>query len=264
MLDVDLLPAFESNYIFLATEPRSGVRVVVDPGEAGPVEDALSATGGRLDMILLTHHHGDHTGGVERLKDLTGARVVGNAADASRLPPLDLAVSAGQTLAIGALEAKVLDTPGHTLGHIAYHLPGDDTGTGQLFSGDTLFVLGCGRVFEGTLPQMWESLSQLAALAPDTLVYCAHEYAEANARFAESLFAESLGRGEDPALSDAIAAIRDARGAGRPTVPTTIQAETAANPFLRGGDPRIAAALGQMGRPAADVFAEIRRRKDSA
>jgi len=252
MLDVQLIPVRESNYIFLV---RGGEEVaVVDPGEADPVIEAIEAAGGELDHILLTHHHGDHTDGVRALRERYDAAVYGNAADADRLPKLDAALEEGNSLAILGTEFTVIDTPGHTVGHIAYHSPE----AGVLFCGDTLFTLGCGRVFEGSMPQMWDSLSKLAALPPETTVYCAHEYTQANARFALTIDPDNA------ALVARAAEIDRLRADKQPTVPTTLSRELETNPFLRPADAAIRALLGLQTASDAEVFAEIRRRKDAA
>ena len=193
--------------------------------------------GGRCDWVLLTHHHGDHVGGVAEVVARTGARVVGAAADSHRLPKLDLAIAEGET---GPMGARVIDAPGHTRGHIAFHIPG----ARAVLCGDTLFALGCGRLLEGSAEEMFGSLAKLAALPAETLVCCGHEYTESNARFALTV---------EPANAELVTqaeAVRAARAAGRPTVPTTIAAERAANPFVRAPD---AASLARI-RAAKDVF----------
>jgi hydroxyacylglutathione hydrolase len=196
--------------------------------------------GGRLDLILLTHHHGDHIAGVAELQAKFGGRIVGAAADAHRLPKLDQAVRAGDTVALGESRATVIDTPGHTVGHIAFHFSGGRA----LLCGDTLFSLGCGRLLEGNAAQMFDSLAKLAALPEETLVCCGHEYTESNARFALTV------EPENAALRARAEEARAQRAAGRPTVPTTIGQERAANPFLRAGDVARLAAI----RSAKDSF----------
>ena len=226
------------NYAWLLEEEAGGARAVVDPAEADPVAEAIDAAGGRLDLILLTHHHADHTGGTDALRARYGARVAGAAFDRERLPALDLPLADGDTVPFGGAEGRVIATPGHTLGHLCYHFP---AGT-LLLSGDTLFSLGCGRLFEGTAEQMFASLRRLAALPADTQVCCGHEYTEANARFA-------LIEGPDNAALRAYAAeVAALRARGLPSVPSRLATELAANPFLRVAD--------------AAAFAARRARKD--
>jgi hydroxyacylglutathione hydrolase len=227
------------NYAWLL-RASDGRLAVCDPGEAEPVIAAAEAAGGTIDTILLTHHHGDHVAGVAGLVKRHGARVIGAAADAHRLPPLDLAVKPGDTFDLFGVPVEVLASDGHTVGHIAFHL----TDCAILLCGDTLFSLGCGRLLEGTAEQMFDSLQRLAALPPETLVCCGHEYSESNARFALSI---------DPdngALRARAAEIARQRAEGRPSLPTTIGEEADANPFLRAAD---AAALARI-RAAKDNF----------
>jgi hydroxyacylglutathione hydrolase len=239
-LTVEAVPCLSDNYAWLLRDEESGAVALCDPSEAGPPARALEALGGRLDLILLTHHHGDHIGGVPELKArFGGAQVVGAAADAHRLPPLDIVLRPGETVALGRSEARVIDTPGHTRGHIAYDFAREHV----LLCGDTLFSLGCGRLLEGTAEEMFRSLRALAALAPETLVCCGHEYTESNARFAMTVEPDNA---DLRAMAQTATALR---GAGRPTVPTTLAQELAANPFLRA--------------PTAARLAEIRSAKDS-
>lgn len=248
--EIVTVPCLRDNYAYLVRDPASGAVLCVDVPEAAPILAALKARGWGLGEIWLTHHHPDHVDGVADLVAATGARVTGAAADAHRLPPLDRAVRGGERLALGTLAAEVLEVPGHTVGHLAYVLPG------AAFTADSLMALGCGRLFEGTPAQMWDSLQRLAALPGDTLVCSGHEYTESNARFALTI------EPGNPALQARAAAVRAARAEGRPTVPTTLAEERATNPFLRAHLPEIKAALGMAGAPDAAVFAEIRARKD--
>lgn len=257
--EITRIAAFDDNYIWLLREPDGGAAAVVDPGDAGPVLAELDCRGLTLTHILLTHHHNDHTGGVAALKArFPAARVIGAAADAHRLPPLDQAVGDGDVVSIGGQTATVIAVPGHTLGHIAYWF----AGAAALFCGDALFVLGCGRMFEGTAAQMWASLTRLRALpvvAPngdDVMVYCAHEYTAGNARFALTLDPGN------PALTAQAAAIAGLRAKGQPTIPSRLADEIAANPFLRADVPALQAALGMAGADPAAAFGEIRHRKD--
>ena len=251
-LEIELLPVLSDNYAYLVHDPGAGVTAVVDPPVVEPVLRRLAARGWKLDWILSTHHHSDHTAGNLELKEATGCRVAGARADEARIPGIDLKLAEGDRFSLGEAEAQVLETPGHTSGHISFWFGGSKA----LFCADTLFSLGCGRVIEGTHAQMWNSLSKLAALPDDTLAYCGHEYTQANARFALSVDADN------PALQARAAEVDRQRAAGEPTVPTTIAAERAANPFLRAGDKAIRARLGMESASDAEVFAEIRRRKD--
>jgi hydroxyacylglutathione hydrolase len=245
------IPVLRDNYVYLVREPESGATAAVDPSVAAPVLDALAETGWRLTHILNTHHHIDHTGGNIEIKAATGCVVVGPRADRDRIPVIDVEVGDGDTYALGKEAARVLDVPGHTRGHIAFWFGGSRA----LFCGDTLFLMGCGRVFEGTPAQMWNSLGKLKALPPETRVYCGHEYTQNNARFALTV---------EPGNAALVARARkvDAmRAEGRSTVPDTLGEELATNPFLRADLPALQAALGTPGDPVS-TFAVIRQRKD--
>lgn len=246
------IPCLTDNYAYLLHDAASGVTALVDAPEAAPVLAALQARGWQLTDILLTHHHGDHIDGVAALVAATGARVTGAAADAHRLPPLDRAVAEGDSFTLGGAAVHVLDVSGHTIGHIAFHLPG----AGLVFTADSLMAMGCGRLFEGSPALMWESLSKLAALPPETLVCSGHEYTASNLRFALSL------EPAHPALILRGDVISAARAKGQPTVPSRLSDELATNPFLRARDPALKAAIGMAGAPDAAVFAELRARKD--
>ncbi|MFM2043867.1 MAG: putative glyoxalase [Pseudomonadota bacterium] len=266
MLDVRLIPALADNYIHLIRDAETGVVAVVDPAEAEPVQAMLDALGWRLSLILNTHHHADHTAGNRDLKARWQAEVIGPAADRARIPEIDRAYAGGEGFALGARRVTVLDTPGHTSGHIAFHVqpghvqpghvePGHGD-SGDLFCGDTLFSLGCGRLFEGTPSQMWDSLCILRALPGETRVWCGHEYTRANARFAVAI---------DPGNADLAARAAEVerlRQQNRPTLPSTIALERATNPFLRADDPDLAARLGLAGQPPVAVFAHLRQAKD--
>jgi len=238
-VSVTPVPCLSDNYAWLLRAP-DGRLAVCDPGEAAPVAAAVDAAGGRLDTILLTHHHGDHIGGVAELVKRYGAKVVGAAADAHRLPPLDAAVAPEQTIEVIGVPVRVLASDGHTRGHIAFHFPD----CAIVLCGDTLFSLGCGRLLEGTAAEMHESLQRLAALPPETLVCCGHEYSESNARFALTV------EPDNAALRARADEIARQRAEGKPTVPTTIGEENAANPFMRARD---AATLARI-RAAKDSF----------
>jgi len=252
-LEIVTVPCLRDNYAYLLRDAATGQVGVVDAPEAGPIEAALRQRGWGLDLILITHHHGDHIDGVDALRREFGARVAGASADARRLPRLDIALTAGETVALGASVADVIDVPGHTVGHVAYHF----AEAGALFSADSLMVMGCGRLFEGTPAQMWASLSRMAALPDDTLVYSGHEYAASNVRFALSV---------DPgnaALRTRAAAIDALLRAGTPTVPARMDLERQTNPFLRASAADFKAHNGLETLPDAQAFAEIRRRKDA-
>lgn len=238
-ITVTAVPCLSDNYAWLLRAP-DGRLAVCDPGEAAPIAAAVEAAGGRLDLILLTHHHGDHVDGVGELVRRYGAKVMGAAADAHRLPALDVAVAPGQTAEVLGVPAEVLASDGHTRGHIAFNFPE----CGILLCGDTLFSLGCGRLLEGTAEEMFASLARLAALPAETLVCCGHEYSESNARFALTV------EPDNAALRARADEIARQRAEGQPTVPTTIGQELATNPFLRAKDVATLARI----RAAKDSF----------
>jgi hydroxyacylglutathione hydrolase len=252
-LEIVTVPCRTDNYAYLLRDAATGATGVIDAPEAGPIAAAAEERGWGLDWVWITHHHDDHVAGVAALRDRFGAKVLGAQADSSRLPALDAAVAPGDVARLGDSAATVIDVSGHTVGHVAFHF----AEAGAAFTADSLFRLGCGRVFEGTHLMMWESLSRLAALPEATTVWFGHEYTEANLRFAETV------EPDNAALAEEAAAIRALREAGRPTTPTTIGRERAANPFLRSAEPALQDALGLQGADAAGVFAEIRRRKDA-
>ncbi len=252
-LDVTVIPCLDDNYACLLHETEADVWAVVDAPEAAPIRKAIDAAGGRLDLILVTHHHADHTQGVAELVSAYGAKVVGHAKDAKRLPPLDVAVNEGDAVAVGAETAEVIDVSGHTIGHIAYNFPKAKAA----FTADSLMALGCGRVFEGTHLMMWESLSKLAALPPETRVYSGHNYGMGNGAFALSI------EPDNQALKDRIERIKAANAEGVPIIPVTLAEELETNPFLRATRPSVKASVGLPGADDAATFAEVRRRKDS-
>lgn len=252
-LEIVTLPCLSDNYSFLIHDSASGNTAVVDVPESGVISDALRQRGWTLSHVLLTHHHWDHIDGLTALLAAHPATVIGAKADAHRLPALDMAVSEGDSFALGAETVEVLDVSGHTLGHIAFYLPE----TGAVFTADSLMALGCGRLFEGDPDMMWANLSKLAVLPAETIVYSGHEYTEANARFAVTIDPNN------PALQARVRDIATARAVNRPTVPSALSLELATNPFLRAADPDIQRHLGMQGADPASVFAEIRQRKDS-
>lgn len=250
--EVRLFRCLSDNYGVLLHDSETGATASIDAPEAGPVEAALKETGWRLTDILVTHHHADHTQGIQALKDQHKCRVVAPAAEAAKVPAVDETVREGDTVKVGNLAANVIETPGHTLGHIAYWFHKDKLA----FVGDTLFSIGCGRVIEGTPQQMWTSLKKLRDLPDETDIYCGHEYTLANIKFALSIDKDN------PVLSAREAQAREQVQEGEPTIPVTIGDEKLANPFLRADSPDLACDIGMAGKPAADVFAEIRARKN--
>ena len=233
-------------------DPETGATATIDTPEVAPINQALAAKGWRLTHILNTHHHFDHAGGNEELKAQWNCQVVGAAIDAERIPGIDVALADGDTLTLGSKQARIIEVPGHTSGHIAYYFAADEVA----FVGDTLFALGCGRLFEGTPEQMSESLGKIMALPDATTVYCAHEYTEANAAFAVTM------EPANPALQQRVKEIQSLRAAGKPTVPTSIGLERATNPFVRSDSAELQAVLNLSGADEVAVFAETRRRKD--
>jgi hydroxyacylglutathione hydrolase len=240
------------NYGVLLHDPQSGATAAIDAPEAAPIEAALKETGWKLTDILVTHHHADHTDGIEALKAKYKCRVVAPAAEAAKIPAVDETVREGDTVKVGNLSANVIETPGHTLGHIAYWFHADKLA----FVGDTLFSIGCGRVIEGTPPQMWQSLLKLRDLPDDTEIYCGHEYTVANIKFALTI------EPDNTVLQARDAEAREQIAEKQPTIPTTLGDEKLANPFLRADRPEVAADIGMAGKPAAEVFTEIRARKN--
>lgn len=252
-LEIAQIPVLQDNYLFLIHDPASGETAIVDPAVDDATIAALNERGWTPSHIFNTHHHWDHTGANLALKERYGLTIIGPAADRDRIPGIDIAVGEGDQVHLGDHAADVYFVPGHTTGHIAYHFGA----AGALFCGDTLFAMGCGRLFEGTPDQMWSSLTKLMALPDETQVYCAHEYTMANGKFALTV---------DPAndaLKARMAEVEDLRARDIPTVPTTIGLEKATNPFLRPMSENLQDAVGMVGAPLPAVFAEVRKRKDN-
>jgi hydroxyacylglutathione hydrolase len=252
MLTILQLPVLNDNYIYLLHDAESADTAAVDPAVAQPVLDILTKNNWRLTHILNTHHHGDHVGGNLALKQQTGCTVIAALADQQRIPGIDRGVEGGDVITLGQHSAKVISTPGHTSGHVVYHFAGDDA----LFCGDTLFVMGCGRLFEGTAEQMWQSLQILKALPSVTRIYCAHEYTQANGRFALTVEPGNLQ------LQQRMALINQLRAKHLPTVPSTIEQELATNPFFREDSLALQETLQMTGKKPLEVFAKVRKLKD--
>jgi hydroxyacylglutathione hydrolase len=247
-----LFLCLKDNFGVLVHDPASGATAAIDAPEAAPVEAALAEAGWKLTDILVTHHHHDHTGGIEELKERYRCRVVAPAAEADGIPAVDETVREDDAVRVGGLEARVIETPGHTAGHITYVFPADKL----CFAGDTLFSIGCGRVIEGNAEMMWQSLLKLRALPDDTRVFCGHEYTAANIRFAKTV------EPTNTLLLEREKEVVQLAAAKKPTIPSYIGEEKAANPFLRADVPEVAQAVGLAGAPAWKVFAELRERKN--
>lgn len=254
MLEIHQFPCLQDNFGVLIREPKSGLVASIDAPEAGAVERALTATGWTLTHILTTHHHRDHTDGNLALKSAHRCTIIGPRDEADKVPGIDTRVGDGDIFRFGDEDVRVIGTPGHTAGHITFWFPQSEVA----FVGDTLFAIGCGRVNEGTMEQMWQSLSKLAALPPATRVYCGHEYTLSNAKFALTI------EPDNAALKSRAAEVEQLRQAGRPTLPTDIGRELATNPFLRAKEPGIRSRLGLSDAADWQVFAEIRERKNRA
>jgi len=241
------------NFGVLLHDPATGATAAIDAPEAAPIEKVLQETGWKLTDILVTHHHADHTDGIEELKAKYKCRVVAPAGEAAKIPGGDETVREGDKVKVGSLSANVIETPGHTLGHIAYWFHGDNI----VFVGDTLFSIGCGRVIEGTPAQMWDSLKKLRDLPENTAIYCGHEYTLSNIKFARTI------EPNNQALAAREAQAKKQVDSGKPTIPTTIGDEKRENCFLRADIAEVAAGIGMAGKPAVDVFTEIRTRKNN-
>ncbi len=253
-LELVTLPCLSDNYCFLMHCAESGDTAVIDVPDAAPVAAELKKRGWDLTHVLLTHHHPDHIQGLEDLqKDWPDAVVIGAEADAGSLPPLDLKVKEGATITVGIEWVRVLEVPGHTVGHIAYHFPESEV----VFTGDSLMALGCGRLFEGTPQQMFESLQKLAALAPQTVVCSGHEYTAANANFALTI------EPGNTALQQRAKDTENLRAAGKFTVPSKLQLELDTNPFLRSHSPEVQQSVDLPGGDPVAVFTAVRKAKDN-
>ncbi len=252
--EIRIFPCLNDNYGYLIHDPATKATASIDAPEAGPVIKALEKEGWKLTDILVTHHHGDHVGGVAELKQKYNCRVVAPHDRAKAIANADLRVKEGDTVKVGSLSARVLETPGHTLDHISYMFDSEKA----LFAADTLFSIGCGRVFEGNYPMMWDLLLKLRALPDDTRIYCGHEYTAANVKFALTI------EPDNAALKARADEVTRQRAASQPTIPTLLADEKKANVFLRADVASVAAHLGMSGKSAADVFGEIRERKNKS
>ncbi len=251
--EIVTIPCLADNYAFLIGNTETGEAAIVDVPEGAPINAEVSKRGWTLTTVLLTHHHWDHVDGLGDLNGSANMKVIGARADAHRLPPLAQAVEEGEVIDVLGAQTHIFDVSGHTLGHIAFHMPELDA----VFTADSLMALGCGRLFEGTPTQMHASMEKLSALPEETIVYSGHEYTSTNAKFAMTI------EPENAALISRCKAIETARAAGTPTVPSSLKLERATNPFLRAHIPQIAAHLGMQGATPVDVFTEVRKRRDS-
>lgn len=251
-LEIHQFPCLSDNYGVLIHEASSGLTASIDAPKAATVAAALQQKGWKLTHILTTHHHADHTDGNAALKAETGCTIIGPRNEAAKIPGIDKQVGEGDAFMFGGHEVRVLDTPGHTAGHITYVIPSAKVA----FAGDTLFAIGCGRVIEGNAQMMWQSLQKLMALPIDTTVYCGHEYTQSNAKFALTI------EPENAALQKRAKEVDQLRAVGQPTLPTTIGIELETNPFLRPHVAAIQKRLGMEGKPEWQIFGEIRERKN--
>jgi len=252
-LEIHQFPCLQDNYGVLIRDAGAGVVASIDAPSADEVLAALADKGWKLTHILVTHHHWDHTQGNEAVKAATGCTIVGPKGEADKVPGIDKKVGEGDTFKFGSFDVEVLETPGHTAGHIIYHVPAAKAA----FVGDTLFAMGCGRVIEGNMDQMWKSVEKVAKLPRDTVLYCGHEYTVANAQFAMSI------EPGNAALVKRFEAVKVLRQAGKPTLPTTVAEELATNPFIRAASAEIRSNLEMANATDAEVFAEVRKRKNN-
>ena len=252
MLEIIQIPVLNDNYIYLINDPASSETAVVDPALAKPVLDVLAEKQWQLTYVLNTHHHWDHVGANLELKEQTGCKIIGSRNDQQRIPGIDIRVKENDTITLGNHPAIIFETPGHTSGHIVYYFSDDSA----LFCGDTLFVMGCGRLFEGNAEQMWHSLNKLQTLPGTTRIYCAHEYTQTNGRFALTV------EPDNETLITRMEKVNKQRKQGLPTVPSTIDQEIATNPFFRVESPGLQKTIDMQGGALVEIFAEIRKRKD--
>src|SRR6267142_788384 len=252
--EIRLFPCLTDNFGYLIHDLASKAVASIDAPEAAPIIQALEREGWTLTDILVTHHHGDHVGGIAELKQKYDCRVVAPHDKTAKIPLVDVRVKQGDIVKVGTLLARVLETPGHTLDHISYVFDDDKA----LFAADTLFSIGCGRVFEGTYPMMWDSLLKLRALPDDFRLYCGHEYTASNVKFALTVDANN------PALKARAEEVTQLRAENKPTIPVLLGDEKKANVFLRADEPSVAAKLHMKGASAADVFGELRERKNKS
>jgi len=250
--ETHLFPCLKDNYGVLLHDPSTGTTAAIDAPEAAAVEAALGERGWRLTDILVTHHHADHTGGIAELKKKHLCRVIAPRKEASKIPNIDVTVREGDVVTVGSLVGRVLETPGHTAGHVSYWFKSDKLA----FVGDTLFSVGCGRILEGTPDMMWQSLLKIRNLPADTLIFCGHEYTAANVHFALTIEPKNIAL---RARAEEVVRLSEQK---KPTIPTTIQQEKSYNPFLRADLHSVQGAIGMEGSPPAQVFGVIRARKD--
>ena len=250
--ETHLFPCLKDNYGVLLHDPSTGTTAAIDAPEAAAVEAALGERGWRLTDILVTHHHADHTGGIAELKKKHLCRIIAPRKEASKIPNIDVTVREGDVVTVGSLVGRVLETPGHTAGHVSYWFKTDKLA----FVGDTLFSVGCGRILEGTPDMMWQSLLKIRNLPADTLIFCGHEYTAANVHFALTI------EPKNPALRARAEEVVRLSEQKKPTIPTTIQQEKSYNPFLRADLHSVQGAIDMEGSPPAQVFGVIRARKD--
>lgn len=253
MLEIIQLPVLNDNYIYLLHEPASAETAVVDPAISQPVLDCLNNKSWNLDYIFNTHHHWDHVGANLELKEKTNCQILASETDRSRIPGIDNELKQGDEVQLGNETAKIIATPGHTLGHIVYHFAQSNA----LFCGDTLFSMGCGRLFEGSAEQMWQSLQQIKKLPKQTQIYCAHEYTQANGKFALTI------EPDNQALQIRLREVRQLRTENKATIPCSIEQELATNPFLREDSHALQQSINMTGKPAVEIFRKVREMKDS-
>ena len=253
MIKVETIKVLKDNYCYLLTDAKTGKRAVVDAGNAAEIIAHIESIGGTLDWVMLTHHHFDHVNGIGDLRKRFGTKVVGSQRERMLSPPMDVGLKAGEVFELGESKAQVIDVRGHTMGHIAFYFAEDKS----LFSGDALFSMGCGRLFEGTAKETWEGLMRMRQLPPDTKVYFGHEYTLDNAQFALKIDGENQG------LKQYIAGFEKMQSEGKQTAPVLMADEAKYNPFLRGDDAEIQKAMGMEGAEPFEVFGEIRKQKDT-